>query len=69
MPKFDVSIFLASGATVKLNWDLPSSPAGSLKQALENDGVFTLESGREDAVLVIKNPKEKVVGYLVDREP
>lgn len=67
MPMFDISICLTNGAIVKVTWDFSANPESSLRNQLEQEDECTLVSNRSDAKLVIRKPKENVVGYVVDR--
>jgi hypothetical protein len=68
MPTFDVTIFLKNGASVKVaqDWDNGADLKKNLDAELGKE-ICSLSSDSKKDLLVIKNPKENVVGYYIDR--
>lgn len=69
MPTYDLTIYLANGANVKIaqDWANGGDLVNNLDLELGKD-ICKLISRKEDvAMLVIKNPKENIVGYFVDK--
>lgn len=68
MPNFSISVYLTNGATatIRQGWNSGSDALRNLENELAKDKC-SLNAQQEGAILVIKNPKDNVVGYFIDR--
>jgi hypothetical protein len=69
MPSFEVTIYLKTGATVTITQEGDNGVglSSALNKEIEKD-ICVLSFDRNKDSLVIKNPKENVVGYYLDRK-
>lgn len=69
MPSFDVTLFLNSGAAVNVRQTATSSNQliSDLERELGKDDQAKLTSRQEGIVLVLRRPKDVVVGIMVDQ--
>ena len=67
MALYDITIFLAGGATAKIKKPFKNQEAvlSYLEDQIKQDP-FRADSETQTAVLIIKKPKDNIVGYLVD---
>lgn len=67
MPLYEVSLYLAGGATtkIKLQADEPKQLINNIDEQLKGEQL-RLGSQSERAILIIKKPTENIVGYLID---
>jgi hypothetical protein len=71
MPSFDVTIYLKTGATVKImqEGDSGSTVKSALDKQIDRVDECTLSFDQNKDSLNIKNPRENVIGYYIDRKP